>query len=324
MATITRASLTAVSLALGAAAVASVLILQVLHTGGLPDPTVHGQLGARVRDIAVLVFREGLECILVLSAITANMVGERRSFQRPVGVGAGLAVIATLVTWVIAVGILNSLAESVPALDIQAATGLVAILVLLLVMNWFFHKVYWAGWISMHSKRKQSLLKDGSGARVWWGLALLGFSSLYREGFEIVLFLQSYRLKLGNPPVLYGVITGLALTAVVGVLTFIAHRRLPYRRMLVFTGVMLGLVLLVMVGEQVQEMQLARWLPTTPVEYLQRIIPDWMGLWFAVFPTVETLTAQLLAGALVVGSFFLARQQSGSDFRLKSEATISH
>ena len=309
MATITRASLTAVSLALGAAAVASVLILQVLHTGGLPDPTVHGQLGARVLDIAVLVFREGIEGILVLSAITANMVGERRSFQRPVGVGAGLAVIATLVTWVIAVGILNSLAESVPALDIQAATGLIAILVLLLVMNWFFHKVYWAGWISMHSKRKQSLLKDGSGARVWWGLALLGFSSLYREGFEIVLFLQSYRLKLGNTPVLYGVLTGLALTTVVGILTFIAHRRLPYRRMLVFTGVMLGLVLLVMVGEQVQEMQLARWLPTTPVEHLQRIIPDWMGLWFAVFPTVESLAAQLLAGALVVGSYFLARPQ---------------
>ncbi|MEN3336538.1 MAG: high-affinity iron transporter [Acidobacteriota bacterium] len=308
---LTRAPLAALTLILGGALVAAVLVLQVLHAGGLPDPTAHGQLGARVLDIAVLVFREGLECILVLSAITANMVGERRTFQRPVGVGAGLAVLATLLTWQVAVGILNSLADSVPALDIQAATGLLAILVLLLVMNWFFHKVYWAGWISMHSRRKQSLLKDGSGARVWWGLALLGFSSLYREGFEIVLFLQSYRLKLGNTPVLYGVLTGLALTTVVGVLTFIAHRRLPYRRMLVFTGIMLGLVLLVMVGEQVQEMQLARWLPTTPVVHLQRIIPDWMGLWFAVFPTVESLVAQVLAAALVVGSYFIARPARG-------------
>ena len=83
--------------------------------------------------------------------------------------------------------------------------------------------------------------------------------------------------------------------------------------MLVFTGVMLGLVLLVMVGEQVQEMQLARWLPTTPVEHLQHIIPDWMGLWFAVFPTVESLAAQLLAGALVVGSYFLARPAARTD-----------
>ncbi len=304
-----RLPLTAIGVVIAAAAVATILLLQVLRTGGLPDPTGHGDFGARVLDIAVLVFREGLECILVLSAITANMVGRRRSLQRPVAAGAATAFAATLITWVIAIGIVDSLAENMPALDVQAATGLLAILVLLLVMNWFFHKVYWAGWISMHSRRKQSLLKAASPTRLVWGLALLGFSSLYREGFEVVLFLQSYRLKLGGTPVLYGVSLGLALTVIVGVLTFVAHRRLPYRRMLVFTGIMLGLVLLVMVGEQAQEMQLARWLPTTPIATLQDVIPGWMGLWFAVFPTVETLSAQLLAAALVVGSFFLARQQ---------------
>ena len=317
-----RIPLGTVGVVLGATAVSAILFLQVLRTGGLPDPTGHGDFGARVLDIAILVFREGLECILVLSAITANMVGARRSLQRPVAAGAAAAFAASLVTWAIAIRIVDSLAENMPALDVQAATGLLAILVLLLVMNWFFHKVYWAGWISMHSRTKQSLLKAASPARLVWGLALLGFSSLYREGFEVVLFLQSYRLKLGGTPVLYGVSLGLSLTVIVGVLTFVAHRRLPYRRMLVFTGVMLGLVLLVMVGEQAQEMQLARWLPTTPIASLQHVIPDWMGLWFAVFPTVETLAAQLLAAALVVGSFFLARQQSGSsDFRLKAEAT---
>jgi high-affinity iron transporter len=57
-----------------------------------------------------------------------------------------------------------------------------------------------------------------------------------------------------------------------------------------------------------------RWLPTTPVPPLQHVIPGWMGLWFAVFPTVETLTAQIVAAAIVVGSFFLARPQ-GRDLR---------
>src|SRR3954468_4614879 len=305
-----RIPFTTILLTLGATAVAAILVLQVLRTGGLPDPTGHGDFGARVLDIAVLVFREGLECILVLSAVTANMVGPRRPLQRPVTAGAAAAFAATLVTWFLAIRIVDSLAENMPALDVQAATGLLAILVLLVVMNWFFHKVYWAGWLSMHGRRKQSLLKSPSPARLVWGLALLGFSSLYREGFEVVLFLQSYRLKLGSTPVVYGVSLGLALTTIVGVLTFVAHRRLPYRRMLVFTGVMLGLVLLVMVGEQAQEMQLANWLPTTPISFLQHAIPSWMGLWFAVFPTVETLTAQALAATLVVGSFFLARQQS--------------
>ena len=267
--------------------------------------------GARVLDITVLVVREGLECILVVAALTANMVGARRSYQKPVAAGLSLGVLATLATWLIAVRIIDSLTESMPALQVQAATGLLAIVVLLVVMNWFFHKVYWTGWISMHSRRKQQLIREPrSAARVWWGLALLGFSSLYREGFEIVLFLQSYRLRLGTTPVIYGVGIGLLLTATVGVLTFIAHRRLPYRRMLVLTGVMLGLVMLVMVGEQAQEMQLARWLPTTPIGFLQGAIPSWMGLWFAVFPTAETLGAQLIAAAVVVGSYFLAREQS--------------
>src|SRR5262245_26406613 len=295
---------------LGIAAVCAVLVLQVLRTGGLPNPLVHGDFGARVLDIAVLVFREGLECILVLAAVTANMAGTRRAYQKPVATGAVGGFAAALVTWFVAIRIIASLSDNVSALNLQAATGLLAIVVLLVVMNWFFHKVYWTGWISMHSRRKQQLMKETSSSKLWLGLALLGFSSIYREGFEVVLFLQSYRLKLGMGPVLSGVGIGLTLTLIVGVLTFVAHRRLPYRRMLVLTGVMLGLVMLVMVGEQAQEMQLAKWLPTTPIASLSRFIPDWMARWFAVFPTAETLIAQALAASLVVGSYFLAREQS--------------
>ena len=62
-----------------------------------------------------------------------------------------------------------------------------------------------------------------------------------------------------------------------------------------------------MVGEEAQEMQLAHWIPTTQIEALANIIPGWMGLWFAVFPTVETLAAQGIAAAIVVGSYWLAK-----------------
>jgi high-affinity iron transporter len=114
----------------------------------------------------------------------------------------------------------------------------------------------------MHNKRKRELLEsaeDGtpSQKRLLLGLGLLGFTSFYREGVEVVLFLQSYRLKLGAEPVFYGVILGLLFTGAVAIVTFIAHRKLPYKKMLILTGAMLGAVLLVMVGEQAQEMQLA-------------------------------------------------------------------
>ena len=283
-----KSRLSSVLAVLGVAAVAAVIILQVLRAGGLPDPLAHGDFSARVLDIAVLVFREGLECILVLAAVTANMIGTREAYQRPVAAGAAGALGATLATWFIAVGIIASLADNVSALHLQAATGLIAIVVLLIVMNWFFHKVYWTGWISMHSRRKTQLMRETSATRLWWGLALLGFSSVYREGFGPVP--AKLPVRLGTAPLLYGVSAGLALTVVVGVLTFIAHRRLPYRRMTVLTGVMLGLVMLFMVGEQAQEMQLANWLPTTPIATLSRVISEWMRLWFAIFPTPRAPT----------------------------------
>jgi high-affinity iron transporter len=300
---------------LAAAMVFGVLIWQGITAKGAPDPTQpHTSKTVAVLDIAVLVFREGLECILVLSAITASMVGNHRIHRRPVAAGAGVGFVATMVTWVIAVGIVSNLAQSVPALDLQAATGLLAVVVLLVVMNWFFHKVYWSGWIGLHNRKKKDLLNkaDDSGIserRLLWGLGLLGFASLYREGFEVVLFLQSYYLQMGGTIVLGGALLGLLLSGLVAVLTFVAHSRLPYRKLLVSTGVMLGFVLLIMVGEQAQEMQLANWIPTTKIGALESVTPDWMGVWFAVYPTVETLVAQLLAAILVIGSYYAARRR---------------
>ena len=303
-----------VAFAIGACLLLVAVAWQAIAAAGIPDATALGRGSiAQVVDIAILVFREGLECILVLSAITASLMKSEDAYWRPVATGVSVGLLATLATWFVAVGIIDDLARNVNALYIQAATGLLAIVVLLIVMNWFFHKVYWTGWISLHNKRKHDLLKgateqNSSLRRVFFGMALLGFTSFYREGVEVVLFLQSYRLRLGGQPVLYGVIFGLIFTSIVAALTFVAHRKLPYKKMLVLTGIMLGGVLLVMVGEQAQEMQLAHWLPTTSIPWLAHVIPSWMGLWFSIFPTVETLAAQAIAGVAVIGSYFMAQR----------------
>src|ERR1017187_249544 len=106
---------------------------------------------------------------------------------------------------------------------------------------------------------------------------------------------------MGGTAVLGGALLGLFFTGIVAVLTFVAHRKLPYRKMLILTGIMLGVVLLVMVGEQAQEMQLAHWIPTTEISILTKITPSWMGLWLSIFPTRETLLAQAFAAILVIG-----------------------
>lgn len=306
-----RRRTTSIAIAVATIAVVTVLVWQGLLSLGNPNPLAsQTSRSAAVFDIAVLVLREGLECILVLAAITAGLMGHQQRQRNSVAAGACIGVAATLVTWCIAVRILDDISEKVSALQLQAATGLLAVVVLLVVMNWFFHKMYWTGWISLHNRRKRELLDERNGKHgLALGMGLLGFSSVYREGVEVVLFLQSYRLRLGNEPIYFGVLLGSALAGVVAVLTFIAHRKLPYRKMLVLTGVLLGLVLIVMVGEQAQEMQLAHWLPTTTMPWLEERIPAWMGLWFSVFPTVETLIGQALALLLVLGSYFFIERK---------------
>src|SRR6187551_1468128 len=301
-----------------AAFVASMLMWQGVAAQGAPDPLRPNTTSTvAFMDIGILVFREGLECILVLAAVTASMTGPKREHRRPVAFGAAFAFVATLITWCVAVRIVGSLSDNMSALDLQAATGLLAIIVLLVIMNWFFHKIYWGGWIRAHNRRRKALLENARAAeisqsRLWSGLVLLGFTSLYREGFEVVLFLQSYHLRLGGAVVLKGALLGLVLTGMVALLTFVLQQRLPYRKMLVTTGILLGVVLLVMVGEQAQEMQLAHWISRTEIPWLVDTLPAWLGMWFAVFPTYETLIAQGLAAVLVGGSYFAARRVGAS------------
>ena len=294
---------------LGLGCLAALGFLAARGQGGPPDPTdptTDLSHGAVIVDSGILVFREGLETILVLAAVTAGLLAGNQAYRRPVAAGGLFAFAATVVTWFVAIWAIGQLGGA--GLDLQAATGLLAIGVLLLVMKWLFHRVYWTGWIAHHHRRRRRLLESAGEVtlrRTILGLALLGFTSVYREGFEIVLFLQSLRLEYGASVVLQGVAVGLLFTTIVGVVTFRLSRRLPYRRLLTLTGVLLGVVLLVMVGENVQEMQLAGWIGTTPIGI---DIPGWIGTWFAVFPNLQTFVAQGLAALLVVGSYLLAEE----------------
>ena len=75
-------------LLLGSGAVLGLLIWQSITGAGNPDPAAqHIGSMAAVLDTAILVFREGLETILVLAAITASMLGTNRSLRAPVPPG---------------------------------------------------------------------------------------------------------------------------------------------------------------------------------------------------------------------------------------------
>ena len=67
--------------------------------------------------------------------------------------------------------------------------------------------------------------------------ATLGFTAVYREGFETVLFLQALVLEAGVLHVAEGVALGGLGVAGIAMLTISLQKRLPHRRMLELTGI---------------------------------------------------------------------------------------
>ncbi len=258
-----------------------------------------------VSNSAIIVFREGLEAVLILAALMASMVGSQRGYRRPLMGGVLLALVASVATWIVAQTLLGSLAGYGERLE--AIVSLVAIGVLLLILNWFYHRVYWQEHLGdLHGKKKAVLAGAGLSlvtAQVV-GLTMLGFTSVYREGFETVLFLQALTLEAGAWTVLEGVALGFAAVVAVFFVVVALERKLPHKKMLIATGLMITWVLVVLVGQTVQTMQKVGWVPVTPIEGVQ--LPYWSGVWLGLYPTWEGLLAQTGALTFVLGSYVAA------------------
>jgi high-affinity iron transporter len=252
-------------------------------------------------NAGIIVFREGLEAVVILASLMSSLkAAEERKYRKPMWLGTLLALIATGVTWFLAHEVLRSLARYGERLE--AVVSLIAIAVLLLIMNWFFHKTYWTSWLAKFHATKRRLINEETGLLL--GLIALGFTSVYREGFEIVLFLQALVLEGGVSVVLIGVIGASVAVALVGMVVFRLQKNLPYMKILVITGILIGTVLLQMVGSTVHVLQVVGWLPIHVIQALD--VPYWLGTWFGIYPTWEGLSFQFAAMAFVIGSYYLA------------------
>jgi len=104
--------------------------------------------------------------------------------------------------------------------------------------------------------------------------------------------------------VVLGVLVSFAAVVLVGMIVFRLHKSLPYMKILVITGVLIGSVLLQMVGSTAHVLQVVGWLPIHVVKGLD--LPYWLGTWVGIYPTWEGLGLQFASAVFVVGSYYLA------------------
>jgi high-affinity iron transporter len=270
---------------------------------------------AAVLSAVLIISREGLEAVVILAALLAGLRGaENAGIRRKIGTGAWAALGASAVLFLVSRTLLQGLSRYGETLE--AFISVLAVIILLMVTNWVFHKYYWTGW----NARLRDLSKAAQRQRAtrFENLALIGvgFMTIFREGFETTLFLQSLILEAGMKPVLLGLLIGGVLIGALGVAVFLIGAKLPYRKMLVVTGVLVVFVLFTFLGSTVRLLQTIGWLPVHPIPGLE--LPAWTGVWLGVYPTWEGMLIPFGAFAYV-GAMWLWVKVSSRRARVEEE-----
>lgn len=224
-------------------------------------------------DAGFLLFREGLEALLVIAALVSFLTKAGQKAKTPwvwAGAAVGLAVsigIAALVSTFVA-----ALTGEFTVHAVEAVTGLVAVVLMLTVGAWLHGKAMIRDWNAYMKERMGAIAATGS----LFSLALLAFLAVLREGGETVVFFWGLAAGLKLQDFLLGVGGALAVLAVLGALLIGFSRRLPLNWFFpVATGLIYFLAVKIL-GQSLHAMQETGWLPATEWKGLPEV--DWIGL----------------------------------------------
>lgn len=250
----------------------------------------------------LIIFREGLEAVLLLAVLLGYLEAAKASqFRRPILWGVGLAVLATLLT-VVAVHFVIVLAP-VGREVMEAATAILAVVVLFWVSFWLIARLEHQRWMEFLKARVWTAVSLGSAA----SLMLIGFTAVYREGFETVLFYEAL-FSFGQGLVgwiVLGLGLGIVALAAVTLAIFKLGRKLPVKAFLSGAVVLLMATSIAFLGNAVYALQEA-----DVVGYHRLVgwprLPIYLAQATGYYPTRETVGAQVaLLAVYVLGALWM-------------------
>jgi high-affinity iron transporter len=279
-----------------------------------------------------LIFREGLESALIIGAILTYLEASRNDrFKKHVYYGIIIAAGATAVTWFIAQYIIELSGASREL--IEAIAGISAVAVLFWVSFWVLNKIETKKWIEFVKAKVWKATTTGS----LMVFVMLSFFTVYREGFETVLFYQAIFsfARYMEWYVIAGLISGLVVIIGVALVVRRIGKKLPLRALFGFTMGIGAYMSIAFIGNAVREFQELGYISTTP---LIGIVPRFdinLASMTGIHPTLESVVAQIiLLSIYVVGSLYIlvirpkrqksieASRKSMADLEKKRETSL--
>jgi high-affinity iron transporter len=246
-----------------------------------------GNLLSFTNSLAIIL-REGLEAFLIIAAVLAflSATGMRNAIKY-VHLGWILALVAGLITWVIAKTIITI--SGAQREMIEGVTSLVAAAVLFYVSYWLITKIEVKKWKEFIQGKVQKAISKKS----VFALASVSFFAVYREAFETVLFYQAlwYQADNSKNAILWGLIFGVAMLIVLVFAIFKLAIRIPLKYFFTITSFFLYFLCFILIGKGIRGFQEAGIIGIKSINFIPQV--DIIG----IYPTVETSIPQ---GVLII------------------------
>jgi high-affinity iron transporter len=250
----------------------------------------------------LIIFREGLEAVLLLTALLGYLEATKATqYRKPITWGVIIGLAATAVTYLVLRSILAVLPVGREVLEAAVATAAVA--VLLYISFWLIARLEHRRWMEFLRSRLFNAVSIGSTT----ALVLVGFTAMYREGLETALLYQAL-VEFGEGLgwwIIVGLAAGLVALAVVSYLIFRLGRRLPIKTFLVCAVLLLMATSVAFLGNAVRSLQTADLVGLTPIDGLPHA-PIFLSQALGYWPSVQTLASQaVLVAVYVLGAAWL-------------------
>lgn len=238
-------------------------------------------------DAMLVMVREGLEALLIISALVALTRKAKLRGERHIWFGAVLGLLASGVLALCIQFFFATALASVGREQIEGWTGLVAVLVMVLVGQWLHSKTAIAS-------RQTQLATDVSRM----SLFLVSFLTIFREGAETLLFYVGMAPAMTPVALGGGILLAVVLIGLVSLAVIYFGVRLPVRRLFLGATVLIYVMAFKILGVSLHALQLTGLLPIHPLTLLPAV--TWLGF----YPTLETALPQLMLGLLIAWTVF--------------------
>ena len=249
-----------------------------------------GFSGLFLQSFSIIV-REGFEAILIIAALIAFLrKSKNESSIKTIHIGVIVGILGSFLTAYVVHELLHLNMASQELLE--GWIMLVSVVILFWVSYWLVSNIDNKKWQKYINTKMHEALSKGN----TFTLSAVAFISVYREGFETVLFYKALFLYAGKTT--GGIVPGFVAGCIVlaGVFYLVNHlgMRIPIKWFFGFTSVLLYYMAFTFMGKGIHELQMGEQFSLTAVEFLPSI--SWLGM----YPTWETFIGQAILFLLFI------------------------